>query len=153
MKQYTLTRSTGFDAEELDKLVRDADRREFEEMTALPFVKMVKIGILMSDKVFTLRHIDGTLGGILGVSPIADRVGIVWMACTDTIEKRPTVFLRNSKEVLEVLMEGYDMIHNVVDERNTVHMKWLKWLGFDFIRKTTHGPKQVPVWEFAKLNV
>lgn len=153
MGHCLISPATGFDADELDRLVRLEDRREFEDFSGSPFLQTLKIGVLVSAPAITLRDLEGNLAGILGVNPTGDREGAIWMACTGLIEKRQTAFLRGSREVLATLHRKYDLLHNVVDARNGVHVRWLKWLGFTFLRQIEHGPQKLPAWEFAKLNV
>ena len=42
-------------------------------------------------------------------------------------------FLRNSAFWVEKLFGDFSLLFNVVDSRNKVHIRWLKWLDFKFI--------------------
>ena len=42
------------------------------------------------------------------------------------------------------------LLWNVVDKRNRVHMRLLKFLGFKFLREFPYGPNQLTFIEFAK---
>ena len=84
---------------------------------------------------------------------MSEEVGAIWLLGTDAITNDiPTAFLRHSKRFLPFLTEPYDMVCNIVDKRNEVHIKWIKWLGFSFIRELNYGPKDLPFYEFARLN-
>jgi len=98
-------------------------------------------------------------GGIpiamMGVVPYEDnpRFGSIWLLGTDAIaDLVPMTFLKWSRRFLPVMMEPYDMVSNIIDKRNTVHLKWLRWLGFSFIREVIHGPENRSFYEFAKVN-
>ena len=41
---------------------------------------------------------------------------------------------------------------NYVDSRHHRAVKWLKWLGFSFIREARMGPSDLPFYEFARLT-
>ena len=98
---------------------------------------------------------DGIPIAMMGVVPFEDnpRIGSIWLLGTDEITNTvPMSFLRWSRRFLPIMMEPYDLVCNMVDKRNTVHIKWLEWLKFSFLRETIHGPEQRPFYEFAKVN-
>lgn len=95
---------------------------------------------------------DGEPHALFGVAPLTDNVGAIWLLGTDAIDTNPITFLRWSRRFLPFLMEPYDMVCNLVHARNTVHIKWLRWLGFCFLREVSHGPEQQPFYEFARLS-
>ena len=92
---------------------------------------------------------------MFGVVPFEDepKFGSIWLLGTDHIsDDIPIGFLRWSKKFFPTVMEPYDMVCNVVDKRNEVHIKWIKWLGFSFIREIVHGPEKRPFYEFVRLK-
>ena len=102
----------------------------------------------------TLRAPNGDRVGLCGVVPSPlEGAGVVWMCATDDIYQHQMTFLRNSKAALSHLGEGYSVLYNCVDARNTVHMKWLDWMGFTFINKhETYGAENRPFYEFLRIN-
>jgi hypothetical protein len=48
---------------------------------------------------------------------------------------------------------GAEYVYNYTYAKNTVHHRWLKWLGFTFLRKVNLGPEGKPFIEFAKIGV
>jgi len=66
-------------------------------------------------------------------------VGISWMLGTEDLAKHSLWFLRNSRRLIEEAHQYFPIFGNFADERNTVHIKWLKWAGFTFGRKVPHG--------------
>jgi hypothetical protein len=79
--------------------------------------------------------------------------GSIWLLATDDIEKYQITFLRHSKKVLKELQQDYLALHNYVDARNSLHIKWLKWMGFTFINKLDRfGVEQRPFYEFVRIN-
>ena len=85
-------------------------------------------------------------GETAGVAGIDD--GQIWMLCTPAIEKYPLTFAREAKRFIDGRPEP--LLYNVVDKRNTVHLKLLKFLGFKFIREFPFGPNQLPFIQFCK---
>lgn len=78
-------------------------------------------------------------------------IGAPWLLGTDAIIEARWQFLRESRKWLDVVSDGYDYLTNHVHSRNTVHVRWLKWLGFEF------GPDHVypsgeTFHEFYKVN-
>jgi hypothetical protein len=88
---------------------------------------------------------NGKTAGIAGV----ETDGRVWMLCTPAIEEYPHTFARESKRWISSRKEKF--LWNIVDKRNTVHLKLLKFLGFKFLREIKHGPNQLPFIEFCHV--
>lgn len=111
-------------------------------------------GLKIATVAYTLR-VDGEVAAIAGVAPIAGHalVGAVWMLGTPLIERVTIPFLRASRAGVDHLHDFYPALVNVADARNTVHLKWLRWCGFHFIRRhETYGPAGVPAIEFARIK-
>lgn len=92
------------------------------------------------------------MGGVVppstGVVP-----GIIWMLATTGIHDHQMSFLRASRRWLDRWHEDFPLMGNCVDERNTVHIRWLRWLGFTFInRHPQYGHEQRPFLEFVRLH-
>ena len=88
---------------------------------------------------------DGQLAGVAGVQPD----GRIWMLCTPAILKYPTTFAREAKRFVESREEK--LLWNIVDKRNTVHIKLLRFLGFKFLREVKHGPNNLSFIEFCRV--
>ena len=88
---------------------------------------------------------DGQLAGVAGVQPD----GRIWMLCTPAILKYPKTFAREARRFVESREEK--LLWNIVDKRNTVHMKLLRFLGFKFLRELKHGPNNLSFIEFCRV--
>ena len=88
---------------------------------------------------------DGQLAGVAGVQPD----GRIWMLCTPAILKFPKTFAREARRFVESREEK--LLWNIVDKRNTVHMKLLRFLGFKFLRELKHGPNNLSFIEFCRV--
>ena len=88
---------------------------------------------------------DGKTAGLAGVG----EGGEIWMLCTPAIHNFPITFAREAKRWVDSRTEP--LLWNIVDCRNTVHLKLLKFLGFKFLRKFKHGPNNLYFIEFCRV--
>ena len=88
---------------------------------------------------------NGQIAGVAGVQPD----GRIWMLCTPAILKYPKTFAREAKRFVESREEK--LLWNIVDKRNTVHIKLLRFLGFKFLREVKHGPNNLSFIEFCRV--
>ena len=90
---------------------------------------------------------DGRIAGLAGVQD----GGKIWMLCTNVIHDVPILFARQARRWIESREDK--ILWNIVDKRNTAHLKLLKFLGFKFLRELEHGPNKLTFIEFCKLCV
>ena len=89
---------------------------------------------------------NGKTAGMAGV----DEGGVIWMLCTEAIHEYPLTFAREARRWVESRPEP--LLWNVVDKRNKVHLKLLKFLGFKFLRELPFGPNQLSFIEFCRVR-
>ena len=89
---------------------------------------------------------NGKTAGLAGVQ----EEGKIWMLCTNAIHEYPLTFAREAKRFVESRKE--ELLWNIVDKRNTAHLKLLKFLGFKFLRELKHGPNQLTFIEFCRVR-
>ena len=124
--------------------LRPEDRREVEEGHGYDPIEYAKfIAQEGSTVYFTVPN--GKTAGMAGVST----EGAIWMICTEAIKEYPHTFARESKRFVESRTEP--LLWNVVDRRNIVHLKLLKFLGFKFLRELKYGPNQLTFIEFCRV--
>ena len=125
--------------------LRSDDRREVVEGHGLnPMILLPLAAEEGSAVYFTVP--DGKTAGLAGVGD----GGAIWMLCTPEIERYPITFAREAKRFVDSREEP--LLWNIVDCRNTVHLKLLKFLGFKFLRKVTHGPNNLQFIEFCRVH-
>ncbi|OQW34870.1 MAG: hypothetical protein A4E20_01450 [Nitrospira sp. SG-bin2] len=93
--------------------------------------------------------------GMFGVVPTDDLAGAVWLLGSEALVRDPLrrQFIREGRSWLDRLHAFRPLLHNVVDERNTLHVHWLKKLGFVFIKRhPAYGYEQRPFLEFVRLR-
>lgn len=123
--------------------LREEDERELREGHGMIPKIHIPLSTQSGDCVyFTVPN--GETAGIAGVH----EDGSIWMLCTPAIHKYPLTFAREAKRFVDNRTEP--LLWNIVDKRNTVHLKLLKFLGFKFLREVLHGPNNLIFIEFAK---
>ena len=132
-------------ATEVASNLRPDDHREVEEGHGIPSALIPSLMAQNPSYVyFTVP--DGKTAGMAGVGQEGD----IWMLCTPDIHRYPITFAREAKRYVDSRTEP--LLWNIVDSRNTAHLKLLKFLGFKFLRKLEHGPNNVTFIEFCRVR-
>ena len=127
--------STESDGVWLSSRLRTADRDELAATTKLPAVRVLVDGIRASSPCYTIHTREGDPCGIFGTRESDDpAVGVVWMLCSDDLLTISRTFVRHSRGWLKELHGQYRQLYNVIDARNKVHLRWLSWMGFEFLQ-------------------
>ena len=133
--------------------LRQEDKQEILAGSGLiPYYALLN-GFQNSVIVFTIFNPKNKPIGIFGVDDVGNGVGGIWLLATKDLATIKIAFLKQCREVVKVLNTKYKILWNYVDCRNKVHIKWLKWCGFKFLRKTNYGVLQKPFYEFIRTNV
>ena len=123
--------------------LRPEDRREGEEGHGVdPFTSIVSKAQEGSCIYFTMPN--GRTAGMAGV----EDDGMIWMLTTTAIYEYPFAFTRGAKKFVE--NHSHKRLWNIIDKRNTVHLKLLKFLGFEFLEEIFLGPNNLPFIIFYK---
>ena len=127
------------DGFELYEEMRIADFKEIIGLDQHPWTA-VRESFTASQKKFSLIDREGKLIAMFGVAAThVPTVGCVWMLGTDRIRFVKRDFIRNSKAWVNELMGDYRCLVNLVSSSNKISMRWLKWLGADFLREKPKG--------------
>lgn len=90
---------------------------------------------------------------IFGARPVVQGVGAIWALGSDDLLKARVEFLRQSKKWVDVIHQDFPLLFNYIDARNTVHIRWVRWLGFKFINiHPEHGVSKLPFYEFVRIT-
>ena len=133
------------DVEDLEGRLRAADMVELEAHGTRGRYALTA-GLVASNPCFAIEH-EGRCIGLFGATrnPDDEDIGYVWLLGDDEIGDISTQFLRESKRWLKEVSKPYKLVCNVVHEDNSLHIKWLKFLGFKFLRR------EAPFIEFARI--
>lgn len=148
--------ATMADALDLAPRLRAADRAEMQAFTGMPPEIGLPLSLTGGGPTWTIRwDPSGHPLAIFGVGPVPHhpQLGIVWMVGSDELFSRPMTFLRQSRLALDGLHQFHPLLGNYVDARNTVHIRWLQWLGFGFLKlHPEFGVEKRPFIQFARLK-
>lgn len=142
------------DATALAPRLRTADLREIEAGSNRPPAEALGLAVRLSKNAYAVELASGEVVALFGVVPTAEaKLGLVWLMGSDQIKAIRFVFLRHSKTWLQKLSTDFPLLGNFVDSRNTLHVEWLRWLGFRFLRRANIGVNGEEFLEFVKLSV
>ena len=127
------------DAIRLYKELRVDDMLEIIGLDHHPWTA-VEYSVKAADKAFSVTTLDDDLICVFGVTKThVDSVGCAWMLGTDRIRSIRRDFIRNCGEWANEMMGDYRCLINVVSVSNKISMRWLKWMGAEFLREQPKG--------------
>jgi len=129
--------------------LRFEDKREILDGTGLNPYQALRECYNSSEICLTMVDKKDIPVGIFGVT----EEGAIWLLATPDIQRVRYSFLRQNRDVVNFLNRKYKVLWNFVDSRNELHIRWLKWCGFKFLRKINYGVNQKPFYEFIKICV
>jgi len=62
-----------------------------------------------------------------------------WLLGTDAVAQNYRAFLRGSLDWRDQLLGRYAVLRNVVDDRNEISKRWLRWMGFELSEPAALG--------------
>jgi len=143
------------DAPTLASSLRSADLQEIKSNVGEDPLAHIERSILHSDPCYTVLNEKNAPVAVFGVIPDSQEVGVgkIWMLASEEFVSYRYIFLRHCREWIERLQQEYNVLWNYVDARNRMHIRWLNWCGFKFIRSINeHGVKRIPFLEFEKVR-
>ena len=132
--------------------LRQEDKQEILAGSGLTPYEALHIGFKNAVIVFTIFNPKNKPVGIFGVDDLGNGVGGIWLLATKDLAKIQIAFLKQCREVVKFLNTKYKILWNFVDCRNQLHINWLRWCGFKFIRKLNRGVLQKPFYEIIRIN-
>jgi len=136
----------------LSTCLRQADLDEIKANCGLDPKDALMVGFECSSQCYTGVYNNNPFI-IFGATPTTEGVGACWALGSDDLLKARREFLRQSEYWIDKLHEEYPLLFNYVDARNTVHIRWLKWLNFKFINlHKEFGEGRLPFYEFVRIT-
>jgi hypothetical protein len=151
MPKKLIDKARVLDAEYVALNLQEDDRREIEGLGYDDPVQALIFSTLNSDPCVTFWNPENNICGIAGVSRTDAHCGAIWMMTTPGVTRFPKLFVKEAKKWVDQLT-SFDVLHNVADPRNRMHMKLLHILGFKKLSYVTVGPQRLTYVEFAKLT-
>lgn len=98
--------------------------------------------------------LDGRIVAIYGVCPAPDySFGMPWFLSTGEVSLFSKTFLKGSRKVIQRFHSEYEALSNITDSRHVVAIRWLKWLGFEFLPDPIpgHDPSAI-LYQFVRYQ-
>lgn len=150
-----IRRATVADAIYVAPRLREADKQETWAYLGLDPLNVLPRNVAQDPNTWTMVGNDGSPVGLFGVSAVATLpyFGLVWMCSTDAIHDHKRELIVMAPQWLDKLHALHPLLGNHIDARNTVHVRWLRRMGFSLLRTHQHfGVEGRPFHEFARLK-
>lgn len=136
------------------KDIRPEDAAEIYAASGMDTIGGLMTGYLHSDECWTVcTSKERRPIALFGLRKLDKDKGVVWLLAANDLPKYGIRFLRESRGWIDRFHQKADLLFNAVDQRNTVHIRWLEWLGFKFIRVIPeYGHLKLPFVEFARIK-
>lgn len=137
------------DAATIAPLLREADKNEIKALSGETCQAALEYSVMSSDIVRFVSRPDGEPISIFGVGQ-----GVPWMVGTDLMLHYGKSLVKEGRVWVREMTGIYRSLVNYVDSRNTVHVNWLKRIGFT-VEPQNHyigHDKSVPFLLFHRSN-
>lgn len=116
----------------MDITLRRADIDEMKASTGLEPMEALRQSIELSE--WTEAAVKGPRNEMLCIFGLAEGLfnGAPWMVGSPTMLRHKVFLMAYAKKVIARMQEQYEVLANVVDSRNLVHIRWLAHMGFEF---------------------
>ncbi|HCL3314571.1 TPA: hypothetical protein N2A14_002579 [Pseudomonas aeruginosa] len=143
-------RATHADAVDLAQRLREADLREIQAAGHSSAEESLLVGVNSPDPCYVAVDAEDTPHVIFGTHPSGDPLlGFIWMMASDQLKAHWVQVLRETRPWLDRMRGHYRVLANAVYAENTVHIRWLRWAGFTFLREFEFNGSRF--YEFAKM--
>lgn len=136
-----------------------ADRIRPEDLQELDLHDIKPVDALTMGFVDSLQPltviVNGSPVAMFGIVPVGDKNPSlanpsVWLLGTQDLFTIKVPFLRQSRAWLNHIQKPFPCCGNWVDSRNTMHCRWLRWLGFEI--QSSVLIKDVPVHYYFRTT-
>ncbi len=149
--QVTTRPSTPEDCLDLAPRLRKEDVEEVLAACGHTPLQALQDGLRDSDECLSILK-DGKVIGMFGVAPLPNGVGAIWLLASDDLPTIRWQFLKQTRPWVNYFLTKFQILMNWADSRNAVHLRWIKWAGFDFTNRQVDMPSGVPFVEFIKTR-
>jgi hypothetical protein len=122
--------------------IQEVSRAEFARLISSEVIgtmsdrdcKVIGDALVYSTKVW-LGMVDGRILGFWGVilpSLLSDRA-YFWLHTTPALEEHQFVFIRHSQMAIKEMLREYPLISGHTIKGSEKSIRWLKWLGAEFL--------------------
>lgn len=117
----------------LSSRLRPEDRLEVETATGKNVVEVIHNAYENSSECYTLRFNDELAPvALFGVAEGCPLMGVPWLLATPEVVRGSKAIMREARMWLDTWSQKYGTLHNIVDPRNPLHVRWLTSAGCRF---------------------
>ncbi len=131
--------------------MRDVDKLEALYQTGQEPRQALQLSYMCSNVNMAIADDNDQPIGLCGVVS----GGVIWMVATDKLfenKKYRIQLIRKGRKWVEGLLKKYKVLYNFVYAENDSAIKWLKSLGFTFIKyHEEYGIQGKPFYEFLRI--
>ena len=132
--------------------MRDVDKLEALYQTGQEPRQALQLSYMCSNVNMAIADDNDQPIGLCGVVS----GGVIWMVATDKLfenKKYRIQLIRKGRKWVEGLLKKYKVLYNFVYAENDSAIKWLKSLGFTFIKyHEEYGIQGKPFYEFLRIS-
>lgn len=141
------------DCRELAPSLREQDAKEVMASDGLTPLRALQHSYNSSaPECFSIIHEDGDIVGMFGLSN-SGHFASPWLLGSHKLPETKKVMLPVSAKWVEEKNDQYPLLLNYVHAENTVSMRWLKALGFKFIKlDKEYGVGKQPFYQFVRIK-
>lgn len=138
------------DAVYISVRMREQDVKEVNALGKDPLGSLVD-GLIMTDECLTV-FVDREPAMMFGACPesVISGSAVVWALGTDKMFERKFSMVREGRKIVKLWLEKFNKLHNIVDARNHLSIRWLEMIGFTIDRQ---GPLVINGHEFYRFEV
>ncbi len=134
---------------ELAPVMRYEDVREVRDVSGHTPEQALLIGYLTGSHCRSIIDRYGGVVGMYGTVPVNKTSASVWMLGSKGLLKIARPFLKKDRSEVEEMNRVYPHLFNVIDSRNEVHLRWIRWCGFKILGERMIN--NVKFYEFARI--
>ena len=116
---------------QLSPNLRTADRQEIKALTGLEPGPALTASYCVSTFAYTVLR-NGWPVGVGGIVEQDHGTAEGWLVGSDDMTSNWVEFAKGSLSFVRNVFDRYELVTNLVDVRNTVHLRWLEWFGCKF---------------------
>lgn len=133
MAKLLIRKATQDDAEYILANLRKADLIELTALYGLQLFGPAVCGSVSASDLAWVALLDDMPVCIFGASDLAPGVGTPWLLATEAWYAIPArALMKACDKYMSEILNKYPLVMNYIHAGNTVSIKWLKCLGFEF---------------------
>lgn len=123
--------------------IRKSDKQEVWAASHMDINEALDLSFRSSETA-VVKLFNGIPVAVSGVTRpyLLSNNGIIWMLATEDFENKTVQISagRKCRVFVEEMLQSFKELYNYIDVRNTVTLKWLKWIGAEFDEPKPYGP-------------